>query len=768
MRRRLFIPAVAIVLAVGAFFFLLSGSEAGPESAPGPERSPAAERPTRDRPAPFRDPGNSAAGSSIANAAPAPAQVSGRVVDERGRAAASAIVVARGPRETSAVAGKDGDFLLRGLIPGEYTIFASAGARASVPLGPVPLGSYEELREVVLVLEAGAALSGMVLDGQRGGPVAGATVSAGAASATADERGRYRLSGLPAGIVAVRARAEGYLARSFEVEVSAGRERAGADVHLERAARVFGKVFSSGGPVGGVTVQAALYGFGSRGTLIPVATNAPDGTFSGWVPAGHLSLVSAGGGYAETRSAEFEIAAGEEREVNLTLSAGGTLFGTVRSADGAGVPACSMTAVESASGRRLASSISGPAGQYWLAPVPQGIYQVVATCQAGRAEAPGARVADGDQVGVDLTLGSGSIAGRVVDWSGKAVAGAAVGVRLEGSAETASQVATSRADGSFEAGGLAGQRFTVSAAAAQGSVERAGVPAGARDVLLMLGSGELVGQVTGERGEPVADFVAYAEPLELGEARPRSQRFVSPGGEFRLSLAPGLYALRVSATGYVPGGLERVVVRASAASERVRVALREGASIRGRVVDEGARPLEGVRVATNERMLWAFGRAAPVPSGAFAISDSAGAFVLFGVASGERAQLFAYKEGLSQKAPVQASAGKDGDSPEAVVVMRSRVHPEGDSEFGGVGMSLGRGDRGEIFVADAYLGGPAREAGVRSGDLVVAVDAFPVAGLDVQQVVTRIRGQVGTPVLLAMQRAGKDYQVALQRVSVKF
>jgi hypothetical protein len=277
-----------------------------------------------------------------------------------------------------------------------------------------------------------------------------------------------------------------------------------------------------------------------------------------------------------------------------------------------------------------------------------------------------------------------------------------------------------------------------------------------------------VGIVLGERSEPVADFVAYAEPLDIGEARPRSQRFVSPSGEFRMALAPGVYALRVAAPGYVPGGLEKVVVRAGASPGSVRVVLGSGAVVRGRTVDEKGGAVEGVRVATNEKMLWAFGRAAPVPSGAFAVSDATGAFTLTGVAPGEKVPLFAYKEGLVQKAPAAANAARGAEAAEVVVVMKSRYHPEGDREFGGVGMTLGRSENGDILVADVFEGGPAREAGARPGDQVLSVDGAAVTGWEIGEVVGRIRGEVGTTVTLGMRRAGRDFQIAVQRASVKF
>ncbi|MEK7108891.1 MAG: S41 family peptidase [Patescibacteria group bacterium] len=73
--------------------------------------------------------------------------------------------------------------------------------------------------------------------------------------------------------------------------------------------------------------------------------------------------------------------------------------------------------------------------------------------------------------------------------------------------------------------------------------------------------------------------------------------------------------------------------------------------------------------------------------------------------------------------------------------------------FGGVGMDMGQKD-GNIVVVAPLKGSPAEAAGVRSGDIVVAVDATSTAGMAVDQAVKIIRGPKGTPVTLTLQREG--------------
>lgn len=695
------------------------------------------------------------------------ATLAGRVVDPQGRPVRRASVRARGPTLRELESGDGGAFELRGLAAGEYLLFASQGLRASDPVGPVPLGPGEELRDLTLVLEAGAALSGAVVDARDGAPIPGASVAAGAAASRCDEQGRYRLTGLPGGSVAVAAAAPGFVPRVSQVELTAGRERQGADIHLERGARVRGVIRAGSEGVAGAQILWARYGFAARLSQVEAfAISGPGGAFEGTVPPGRLEILGRAAGYAEARSDEVELSAGEERQQDLALGPGGAVFGQVRDAAGAGAPGCRMSAFDSVHGRETGSGTSGPGGQYWIVGLPPAVYAVAATCAAGRAEASGVKVSEGEQVPVDLALGKGAVAGRVVDGSGAAVAGASIIVRQEGSAAPGEALARSGPDGAFEVRGLSlSSRFALRAAAQEGtSPEQGGVAPGARDLVLAISSGALAGRVVGDRGEPLPDFTIYAESSELGGGRTRSQRFLSPSGEFRMALAPGVYAVRAGAPGYAPAEVPGVEVKAEG-SRTLTLALARGATIRGRALDPAGAPVAFARVATSPSLLWAFGRAAPVPSGAAASADASGGFVLSGVPAG-RARLFAYKDGFSQRGPTPIEVPSAGEAT-ADVVLQPTPDAEPKPEFAGVGMTLSARD-GAVVVEDVFQGGPAREAGLRPGDLLVQVDGVPTAGASLTEVTGRVRGEVGAPVSLVVRRGGRDFLVTIARAAVKF
>ncbi len=78
-----------------------------------------------------------------------------------------------------------------------------------------------------------------------------------------------------------------------------------------------------------------------------------------------------------------------------------------------------------------------------------------------------------------------------------------------------------------------------------------------------------------------------------------------------------------------------------------------------------------------------------------------------------------------------------------------RDHMRG--QFGGIGVSFRQNERGEIVLTPTP-GGPAAKAGVRDGDILFSVDGEVLPSAAEFEVVSRIRGQVGTPVTIEVLR----------------
>jgi carboxyl-terminal processing protease len=84
----------------------------------------------------------------------------------------------------------------------------------------------------------------------------------------------------------------------------------------------------------------------------------------------------------------------------------------------------------------------------------------------------------------------------------------------------------------------------------------------------------------------------------------------------------------------------------------------------------------------------------------------------------------------------------------------------------GIGVSL-ESKNGDVVVASSIPGSPAAEAGVESGDIVVAVGQDSVREEDLSQVVDKVRGPEGTRVELTVLRDGKEHQFDLERTQIE-
>ena len=88
-------------------------------------------------------------------------------------------------------------------------------------------------------------------------------------------------------------------------------------------------------------------------------------------------------------------------------------------------------------------------------------------------------------------------------------------------------------------------------------------------------------------------------------------------------------------------------------------------------------------------------------------------------------------------------------------------------EFGGLGMQVTM-ENGAVKVISPIDDTPAAQAGIKPGDLILAIDSAPVSDMTLEQAVDKLRGDVGTPVKLTIRREGRDpFELSLTRADIK-
>lgn len=85
-----------------------------------------------------------------------------------------------------------------------------------------------------------------------------------------------------------------------------------------------------------------------------------------------------------------------------------------------------------------------------------------------------------------------------------------------------------------------------------------------------------------------------------------------------------------------------------------------------------------------------------------------------------------------------------------------------DQQFGGVGIHVGLDRETErLMVLSPLVGTPAHAAGMRAGDLILAIDGLTTEGMSLKDAVDLMRGLPGQPVQLQIQHADDDEPLEL-------
>ncbi len=498
---------------------------------------------------------------------------SGKVVDERGRPIAGALVTAVPTlltRFSEVTSGPDGSFKLDGL--GDGALFFTAAAPGYLPTGRA--FSFPAAG-ITLPLSRPRAIEGSVLS--RGKPAAGAQVRLYAyhfgRTATAGQDGSFRFEGLLPEEYTVAASQE---TRAASATVTAEQPLTRVVLNLEDGMRVRGRVSDeAGAPIPGASIAAYL---GSR--RLSDSRSDEQGRFSvEGVPAGGRIIASQEG----YESSAAPVA--ENAELELVLHAQVMVTGTVLSSSGEPVPEVQILA----HGASRGMATSDATGAFRLALREAGPVSLMAhhsTYGAGEIsiEAPAKDV--------KLQLNAlGTVKARLVDKSHQPIPGARATAFVESKAprETFSSDAPSDAQGRLILAGLQQGSYRVRFMAR-------GYQPAERSEVAVPETGEVdLGEVTLENGLEISGVVLKSD------GSPASGAFVhargkgvkgsegvstDPDGSFTiLGLREGSYQL----SAFVDKSAAEV--QAKAGDRGVTIRLPAASRLRGRVVEGDGRPI---------------------------------------------------------------------------------------------------------------------------------------------------------------------------------
>ncbi|QJD71771.1 S41 family peptidase [Marinobacterium sp. LSUCC0821] len=98
----------------------------------------------------------------------------------------------------------------------------------------------------------------------------------------------------------------------------------------------------------------------------------------------------------------------------------------------------------------------------------------------------------------------------------------------------------------------------------------------------------------------------------------------------------------------------------------------------------------------------------------------------------------------------------------------SNLQEHTNGEFGGIGIEVGMKD-GFVHVITPLDDTPAKEAGIKSGDLIIKLGEISIQGMSLSEAVDLMRGKIGEPIAITIMREGEDapLQFEVVRAAIK-
>ena len=90
-----------------------------------------------------------------------------------------------------------------------------------------------------------------------------------------------------------------------------------------------------------------------------------------------------------------------------------------------------------------------------------------------------------------------------------------------------------------------------------------------------------------------------------------------------------------------------------------------------------------------------------------------------------------------------------------------------NGQYGGIGAYVSQNsDTGDIVIVNPFDGAPAKEAGIKPGDIIVDIDGTSVVGMELSDAVTLMKGEPDTDVSVKVLRDGEYIDVNITRKEV--
>ncbi|QAS52292.1 carboxypeptidase regulatory-like domain-containing protein [Halobacillus litoralis] len=537
-----------------------------------------------------------------------------------------------------------GQFLVDQLVPGTYTVLASAPSfQTNFATVTVPPGGQES---ILISLEPNpGAIEGIISSDSTADPIGGAIVqfvnqnNVQLGTAITDQLGQYSVNGLAPGNYNVIASAEG-----FQTKVG------GAIVLSNTTTVVNLSLLASPGAIGGTVTpmqsNTIVQLYTASNVFIASVLADVNGVyeFKNIAPGSYILTASALN--YTTVAAGAAVNANDTAIVDFTLIADPASFsGLVVDEGGDPIPNATITVLDA---NEVPISLSGTddSGFYSVSNLPAGALTIVVSAPSysqvvsGVILTPGASITN---VNFALVANPGAISGQVTNVdTGNPLANAIVIVRQAGAADQIVATVTTSSFGNYSVTGLAPGSYTVTASLTGFGTQTAGAVVVSdtttnANIDLSELRGSIEGQLVDSNGNPITGANLQLRLLNDFNVVISTILANPDGGFLFLDVLPGTYIITATAPGYQTGSVG-VLVEAGQVTQTVIplnaspavltgevISAQSGMGISGSAVTVTS-PVTGVIVGTAFTDSEGNFRIDNLPAGTYNVSASATSF----------------------------------------------------------------------------------------------------------------------------------------------